>query len=135
MAQGITDPIQYSPLVLAYMGDAYYELFIRNMLVDQANEQVEKLHKKTISYVKASAQAAIIDHYIEAEMLTEEEMAVFKRGRNTKSHTIPKNAVPSEYRKATGFEALIGFLYLKGDTERSEKLIKAGVRFLDEKKQ
>ncbi len=135
MAQGITDPIQYSPLVLAYMGDAYYELFIRNMLVDQANEQVEKLHKKTISYVKASAQAAIIDHYIEAEMLTEEEMAVFKRGRNTKSHTIPKNAVPSEYRKATGFEALIGFLYLKGDTERSEELIKAGVRFLDEKKQ
>ena len=135
MAQGITDPIQYSPLVLAYMGDAYYELFIRNMLVDQANEQVEKLHKKTISYVKASAQAAIIDHYIEAEMLTEEEMAVFKRGRNTKSHTIPKNAVPSEYRKATGFEALIGFLYLKGDTERKEELIKAGVRFLDEKKQ
>ncbi len=135
MAQGITDPIQYSPLVLAYMGDAYYELFIRNMLVDQANEQVEKLHKKTISYVKASAQAAIIDHYIDAEMLTEEEMAVFKRGRNTKSHTIPKNAVPSEYRKATGFEALIGFLYLKGDTERSEELIKAGVRFLDEKKQ
>ncbi|MBP5194457.1 MAG: Mini-ribonuclease 3 [Lachnospiraceae bacterium] len=135
MAQGITDPIQYSPLVLAYMGDAYYELFIRNMLVDQANEQVEKLHKKTISYVKASAQAAIIDHYIEAEMLTEEEMAVFKRGRNTKSHTIPKNAVPSEYRKATGFEALIGFLYLKGDTERTEELIKAGVRFLDEKKQ
>ena len=135
MAQGITDPIQYSPLVLAYMGDAYYELFIRNMLVDQANEQVEKLHKKTISYVKASAQAAIIDHYIDAEMLTEEEMTVFKRGRNTKSHTIPKNAVPSEYRKATGFEALIGFLYLKGDTERSEELIKAGVRFLDEKKQ
>ena len=135
MAQGITDPIQYSPLVLAYMGDAYYELFIRNMLVDQANEQVEKLHKKTMSYVKAAAQAAIIDHYIEAEMLTEEEMAVFKRGRNTKSHTIPKNAVPSEYRKATGFEALIGFLYLKGDTERTEELIKAGVRFLDEKKQ
>ncbi len=135
MAQGITDPIQYSPLVLAYIGDAYYELFIRNMLVDQANEQVEKLHKKTISYVKASAQAAIIDHYIDAEMLTEEEMAVFKRGRNTKSHTIPKNAVPSEYRKATGFEALIGFLYLKGDTERTEELIKAGVRFLDEKKQ
>lgn len=135
MAQGITDPIQYSPLVLAYMGDAYYELFIRNMLVYQANEQVEKLHKKTISYVKASAQAAIIDHYIDAEMLTEEEMAVFKRGRNTKSHTIPKNAVPSEYRKATGFEALIGFLYLKGDTERTEELIKAGVRFLDEKKQ
>lgn len=135
MAQGITDPIQYSPLVLAYMGDACYELFIRNMLVSQANEQVEKLHKKTISYVKASAQAAIIDHYIDEEMLTEEEMAVFKRGRNTKSHTIPKNAVPSEYRKATGFEALIGFLYLKGDTERTEELIKAGVRFLDEKKQ
>ena len=134
MAQGITDPIQYSPLVLAYMGDACYELFIRNMLVSQANEQVEKLHKKTISYVKASAQAAIIDHYIDEEMLTEEEMAVFKRGRNTKSHTIPKNAVPSEYRKATGFEALIGFLYLKGDTERTEELIKAGVRFLDEKK-
>ena len=85
--------------------------------------------------MKASAQAAIIDHYIDAEMLTEEEMAVFKRGRNTKSHTIPKNAVPSEYRKATGFEALIGFLYLKGDTERTEELIKAGVRFLDEKKQ
>ena len=81
MAQGITDPIQYSPLVLAYMGDAYYELFIRNMLVDQANEQVEKLHKKTISYVKASAQAAIIDHYIDAEMLTEEEMALERQQR------------------------------------------------------
>ncbi|NLY43097.1 MAG: Mini-ribonuclease 3 [Clostridiaceae bacterium] len=114
------DPIQYSPLVLAYIGDAVYELYIRSMLVFKGNAPVHALHKKAVLLVKAKAQSDII-HKIEP-MLTEEEYAVYKRGRNAKSSTVPKNADVSEYRHATGFEALVGYLYLKGEMQRLQEL-------------
>ncbi len=115
----------YSPLVLAYLGDGTYELFVRAMLVEKNNEPVQKLHKKATHYVKAAAQSRIME--VIEPLLTEEELAVFKRGRNAKSHTMPKNADMAEYRRATGFEALIGYLYLKQDTKRMTELMQLGV--------
>ena len=116
----MTDAQQYSPLVLAYMGDAVYELYVRRMLVNRANTQVDKLHKSAIQIVKAEAQCKAF-RKIEKE-LTEKEMAVFKRGRNTKS-SVPKHSSVAEYRTATGLEALIGYIYLTGDTNRLDYIM------------
>lgn len=116
----MTEPNQYSPLVLAYMGDAVYELYTRKYLVSKANTQVDKLHKAAVKIVKAEAQNEAF-RKIES-CLTDEETAVFKRGRNTKS-AVPKHSSVSEYRTATGLEALIGYIYMKGDTERLEYLM------------
>lgn len=116
----LADAGQYSPLVLAYMGDAVYELYVRKMLVKKANTQVDKLHKAAIQYVKAEAQCEAF-RKIE-NILTEQEMAVFKRGRNTKS-SVPKHSSVAEYRTATGLEALIGYIYLTGDTNRLDYIM------------
>jgi len=121
---------EYSPLVLAYIGDVVYELIIRCRLVLNANEAVEKLHKKATWYVKAESQRKLVDSFMEE--LSEEEEAVFKRARNAKVHTTPKNAKIGDYHRATGFEALIGYLYLKGDTDRIFELVKKGIYLLDE---
>ena len=115
----------YSPLTLAYIGDAAYELVIRTMVVEKGNRQASQLHRLTTSYVKAQAQAAMIEA-LEPE-LTEEELAIYKRGRNAKSYTSAKNASILDYRKATGLEALIGYLYLSGREERVFFLIKEGI--------
>lgn len=115
----------YSPLTLAYIGDAAYELVIRTMVVKKGNRQASQLHRLTTSYVKAQAQAAMIEA-LEPE-LTEEELAIYKRGRNAKSYTSAKNASILDYRKATGLEALIGYLYLSGREERVLFLIKEGI--------
>ena len=115
----------YSPLVLAYIGDCVYELLIRTLLVGKANCQVSKLHKKAIDYVKAETQAAMIAALMDE--LTEEEQDVFRRGKNAKPHTIPKNASLSDYRRATGMEAVIGYLYLKDDMKRVIELVKLGL--------
>lgn len=115
----------YSPLVLAYVGDAVYELFIRTFLVLEGNAPVKKLHRQSIGYVKAKAQSDIL-HGI-AERLTQEEQEVVRRGRNAKSGTIPKNADITEYKHATGFEALIGFLYLKKDFDRLMEILRMSV--------
>ena len=115
----------YSPLTLAYLGDAVYELVIRTMLVEKANMQVNKLHQKASSHVKASAQKEMI--FAVLELLTEEEMSVYKRGRNAKSFTAAKNATIGDYRIATGFEALIGYLYLCGKMDRILELVKCGM--------
>lgn len=111
---------EYSPLVLAYIGDAVYELYVRNMLVSEHNIQVDKLHKMAVSIVKSSAQAKSY-HKIE-QYLTEEELCVFKRGRNAKS-SVPKNSDMSEYKIATGLEALIGYIYLSGDKNRLDEIM------------
>ena len=111
----LTEAEQYSPLVLAYMGDAVYELYVRQMLIEKANTQVDKLHKSAIQIVKAEAQCEAFRKI--GNILTEKEMAVFKRGRNTKS-SVPKHSSVMEYRTATGLEALIGYIYISGDTER-----------------
>lgn len=119
------DARQYSPLTLAYIGDAVYEMIVRTILVERGNAPVNVLHKHASKLVKAEAQADSY-HRIK-EMLTEEEMSVFRRGRNAKSYTSAKNATIGDYRVATGFEALFGFWYLTGQTERMLTVAKAGM--------
>ena len=122
--------ITMSPLELAYLGDTVYESYIREHLIRQnINRKVNNLHKLAIQYSKAKAQATII-HELEDE-LTEEEMKIFKRGRNQKSHTAPKNADIIDYKYATGFEALIGYLYLSEDKERLEYIVKKGIEIIE----
>lgn len=116
----------YSPLTLAYIGDGIYELVIRSVVVERANRSANDLHKKTTRYVKAPAQSAMIEALLPE--LTEEEEAVYRRGRNAKSYTTAKNASVADYRRATGFEALMGYLYLTGQIDRMLQLIKAGIR-------
>jgi len=118
----------YSPLTLAYIGDAIYDLVIRSVVVERANRSANDLHKKTVRYVKAETQSAMIMALLEE--LTEEELAVYKRGRNAKSHTMAKNASMSTYRKATGFEALMGYLYLMEETDRLLYLVKKGIELV-----
>lgn len=115
----------YSPLTLAYIGDAIFELVVRTVLVERKNMQPEKLHKAATKIVKAETQSILVE--VLKEELTEEELAVFKRGRNAKAVTRAKNATMSDYRRATGFEALMGYLYLKGDLERMIRLISLGI--------
>jgi ribonuclease-3 family protein len=115
----------YSPLTLAYIGDAVYDMVIRTVIVERANKAANELHKKTVKYVQAGTQAAMIMAL--QDVLTEDELAVFKRGRNAKSNTSAKNASITDYRKATGFEALIGFLYLMDDMDRVLFLVKEGI--------
>ena len=119
----------YSPLTLAYIGDAVYDLIIRTVVVERANRAANELHKRTTKYVKAEAQADMIEALM--EHLTEEELAVYKRGRNAKSYTSAKNASIADYRKATGFEALIGYLYLMDNMPRILELIKEGLNRLE----
>lgn len=120
-----TDIRTYSPLTLAYIGDAIYELVIRTILVERGNTQVNKLHQRASRLVKASAQSAIIEKL--KPYLSEAEMSVFKRGRNAKSFTMAKNASMSDYRRATGFEALMGYLYMTEQWDRMLELIKIGI--------
>lgn len=120
----------YSPLTLAYIGDAIYELVIRTILVEKGNTQVNKLHTRASRLVKASSQSAMIEKL--KPYLTEEEMGVFKRGRNAKAATMAKNATMSDYRRATGFEALMGYLYLTEQWERMLELMKTGIREVEQ---
>lgn len=115
----------YSPLVLAYIGDGIYELIVRTVLVGQGNRQANILHKKASNYVKASTQSEMI--LAVQEELTEEEHQVYKRGRNAKTVTMAKHASMHDYRHATGFEALMGYLYLTHQTKRMIDLIKMGM--------
>lgn len=105
-----------NPLVLAYIGDTVYDLFVRTFLVHAWDVSVHQLHLKSISFVNAGSQSETV-HEIEA-LLTEDEKYIVRRGRNAKSGTIPKNADVTEYRWATGFESLLGYLYLTGQEER-----------------
>lgn len=118
----------YSPLTLAYIGDCVYDLVIRTVVVERGNEPANKLHKKTVAYVKAQTQASMIEALL--PYLTEEEEAVYKRGRNAKSYTSAKNASIGDYRKATGMEALVGYLYLTRQEARIMELIKTGLKEL-----
>ena len=115
----------YSPLTLAYIGDGIYEIVVRTIIVDEANRQVNKIHKASSQLVKAQSQAKMI-HLI-MDMLTEEEKSIYKRGRNAKAVTRAKNASMSDYRVATGFEALMGWLYLSGQSDRMMELMKTGI--------
>ena len=111
-----------NPLQLALVGDAVFEVFIRSYILTKNTAlSANKIHVKAIGYVKAKSQSHIM-HEIE-QYLTEEEETIYKRGRNTKSATVPKNADVRDYRMATGFEALIGYLYLIGDKEKLEFIL------------
>ena len=124
------DPNGYSPLVLAYLGDAVYELVIRTRVVNRGNTQVNKMHRMTAGLVKAEAQAKM--YMLLEEELTEEEQAVYRRGRNAKSATMAKHATMRDYRMATGFEALMGWLYLNGRQERLTELVSLGLKKMGE---
>ena len=115
----------YSPLTLAYIGDGVYELIIRTILVKKGNCPVNRLHKKASSLVKAGAQSAIME--VIEEKLTPEELSVYRRGRNAHSPTMAKHATMADYRRATGFEALMGYLYLKEDYTRMLTLVRTGI--------
>lgn len=117
---------QYSPLVLAYMGDAVFEIFVREMIVLSSNRPVNKLHKMSSALVRAQSQARMIKAI--KPYLTEKEYGIYRRGRNAKSNTSAKNASIKDYRRATGFEALIGYLYLDGQKERMHELMEKAVR-------
>ncbi|MGN0307459.1 MAG: Mini-ribonuclease 3 [Lachnospiraceae bacterium] len=118
-----------SPLNLAFVGDGVFDLIIRTLLVERANRPAHELHKRKSSIVKAAAQARM-GEALEG-ILTEEELAVYKRGRNAKSGTSAKNASITDYRKATGLEALMGYLYLDGREERMLELIREGLARVD----
>jgi len=116
----------YSPLTLAYIGDSIYDLVIKTIVVSKANCPASKLHKQTSELVKAEAQANMADFL--QEYMTEQEQSIYRRGRNAKSHTMAKNASISDYRKATGLEAVFGFLYLQNDIARMIDLVKIGLQ-------
>ncbi len=120
----------YSPLTLAYIGDGIYDLVIRSMMVGKGNAHVNDLHRRTSKLVKAHAQSELIG-LLKPE-LTEEELAVYRRGRNAKSFTMAKNATVADYRRATGFEALMGYLYLENQMDRMMELILTGLKRLQE---
>ena len=113
---------KYSPLSLAYIGDAVYDLCIRSYMISKGNIPNKDLHKETIKHVSAVAQSALIDRIMES--LSEEELAAYKRGKNSKPGSHAKNASQKEYLKATGFEALIGYLYLTGNDDRIMEIVK-----------
>lgn len=125
------DVDSYSPLVLAYIGDCIYDLIIKSMVISGGNKQVHRLHEETSSYVQASAQSLMMRTM--QQSLTEEEHAIYRRGRNTKSVSPAKNQTITDYRRATGFEALLGYLYLKKRYERLLELVKIGLDSLIEK--
>lgn len=118
------DVRSYSPLALAYIGDDIYDVVVRTFVVEHANRSAHDLHNISSHFVKAQTQAAMIEAI--QDILTEEEEAVYKRGRNAKSYTTAKNASIADYRKATGLEALMGYLYLSDRTDRVLELMKAG---------
>lgn len=128
---GEVDIRAYSPLALAYIGDAVYDLVIRTVVVERANRPADRLHKTVIRYVNAGTQARMIEAL--EEELTEEEKAVYHRGRNAKSYTTAKNASVADYRKATGLEALFGYLYLRDETDRLLALTKLALDKLEMK--
>ncbi len=111
----------YSPLALAFIGDAVYETFIREKILLMANASANKLHRRAVSYVRAHAQSEASKALV--PLLSEEEQDIFKRGRNAHSATVPKNANVTEYRAATGFEALLGYLHLTGQAPRLTALM------------
>ncbi len=115
----------YSPLTLAFLGDCIFDLVIRTVIVERGNRAADSLHKQKSEIVKASAQSSLVEAILED--LTEMELTVYRRGRNAKSYTSAKNASISDYRRATGFEALMGYLYLTNQEDRMIELIKTSM--------
>ena len=110
-----------SPLVWAYVGDSVYEVFVRTHLIETTKLKPHKLHLEAIKYVKAKAQAEMLEKL--QDMLTDKEKDIVRRTRNTENHHVPKNADPTDYMYATAFEGLIGYLYLSGQTKRLNEIL------------
>lgn len=118
------NPNEYNALVPAYLGDTLYDLYVRSRLIaEHGGMNVNKLHSAAIKFVCAKGQSDAVQ-YLEPQ-LTEAELAAYKRGRNTKTYTVPKNAEVGDYRRATGFESLLGWLYMRRETGRMEELMQA----------
>ncbi len=111
-------------LALAYLGDSVYEVYIRSFLINKGIVNVNELQNEAIKYVSANGQAKFLDMLLDENFLTEDEIDIVKRGRNHKSHKAPKNTAVSVYKNATGFETLIGYLYLDNNIKRIEEIIK-----------
>lgn len=122
---GDVDIRTYSPLTLAYIGDAVFEVIIRTLIVEKGQRAANTLHKHTTKVVCAQTQAKMVDAVYEC--LTEEEQDIYRRGKNTKLHSTAKSASLADYRKATGFEALCGYLFLKDDTVRITQLVRQAI--------
>lgn len=124
---------QLNGAALAYLGDAVYEQAIRHYILTTGHTNPNQLHKAAVKFVGAKGQAQIMKHWINQEdFLSQEEITIYKRGRNHKANTKAKNASIQDYRQATGFEALIGWLYLANQTERLQTLIEAGIQLIEE---
>lgn len=129
MIQFTKRPNEYNPLVLAYIGDSLYDVYVRSRAIaEHENMSAHKLHVEVIKFVKAHGQSEAMKAIESA--LSEEELAAYKRGRNSKSFTVPKNAEVGEYRRATGFESLIGWLYISGRHERMSELMGNAYEFI-----
>ena len=116
----------YSPLTLAFLGDCVYDIIIRTVVVERGNRATQGLHKKKSYLVNAKTQKELIESI--QDLLTPEEEDIYRRGRNAKSYTTAKNASVGDYRKATGFEALLGYLYLDDKIDRVLFLVKEGLK-------
>lgn len=124
------DVKQLNSLALAYMGDAVFESYVREDLLQNGNVRPHQLHKEATKYVSAKAQATIIHYFLDEKLLTDDEVAVVMRGRNAKSGTIPKNTDVQTYRYGTAFEALIGYLYLLKEQERLDELVQLALELI-----
>lgn len=125
-------PNEISGLALAFLGDAVWEILIRQHLLIKGEMKPDRLHKFSTRYVKAKAQSDVFHLLMEREALTEEEISIVKRGRNAKSGSSPKNADMIDYRHATGFETLLGYLHLQGQHERIGELASIGIEWLEQ---
>ena len=121
---------QVNATTLAYLGDSVYEVHIREHLINNGIYKVDRLHKSATKYVSAKAQSMIIKKLIETDFLTDEESGVYKRGRNRHTNTLPKNTSPMTYKEATGFEALIGYLYMLRKNDRVIEIINEAIKIV-----
>ena len=128
-----TNAGMYSPLALAYIGDAVYEIYVRSHVLEHGNTVVNKLHRASTHYVSAPAQSKVVRAL--TAYLTAEEEAVYKRGRNAHSNTSAKNADIVDYRHATGFEALLGYLFISRNYERLNEIINISFKIIDDNKE
>ena len=119
---------QLNGLTLAYMGDAVYEIYIREYVISLGYSKVNDLHKRVIQFTSGNAQACLMHYLLEIEFLTNEEINIFKRGRNSHVHTARKNMNIQDYLDATGFEAVIGYLYLQENIERIKEIVDLAVK-------
>lgn len=130
----LSDVKQLNSLALAYMGDAVFEQVVREHLILSGRVRPNILHKEATRYVSAKAQATLVREMMEKDFLSEDEQAVLRRGRNAKSGSVPKNTDVITYHHSTAFEAVIGSLYLSGQTERLQEVLDFSINFIDEQK-